>query len=1051
MGDHTLYLNTMRMIMGTSSAITNHTNIVTLNRIKIYILEMEDVLFHLNSAVMMPENPEGKSSDDSGGGSSDQETMSGLSALGLVYKQFEFDPNKRMIIAGHTDTSGQPKGNFDLSEERAKNILYLLTGEKDNWAEICANRHKVEDYQQIMKFFAEKNGIDCDPDKIDNKWGDKTEKATKGFLEKTLPDDAKSLLKDIKADSKKKWPEAVWKAVYDLYIQHICKVLGLKGEEQLKEKRSSLKFVNDSMPFVPCGESFPIDSKEKKNYRSQENRRVEILFFDKDEIDAEKIKCPPSGTTVHKEEECPLWKKIYFLPLYIDPKDLTSVVYHIKFVYYDRVQKKVLPVPKGLTINAYKNDTTQISTVTAYEKGIYKVKVQFNKSETPDTLKDFHFRFETDSFYVFTKDNASATKPEIKKEADILTEKKVSKMGEIEVKDQLKYYDLPKKWSSKNYWTRYDGDMKKGDAFEKVIKEKAKLKPFDQNITKPDKPLVFSLDDIVLVNTTFDPIAWQERYRFTVFNINFTINNADTDKPFLTKGKVKKNFFLDSVVGNNVRAIAVNCEFYDTYNKRTEKGPVIGARAGVKEDSDVHVTSGEIKEPMVSGAGNLELHYFSHCLDTSDKPVSILLIYWTGIFQKGIGVSDADVNNFIKHGMVNSKARWEKKGYKILPKEDPSNKSITVIPKLFLEARDMLPYKCVVTVNTPGGRANMGLTSANFKTNIYQSSGTAVTEDGKNFKAFTMAHEVGHAIGLDDEYIESISEDSKWNPVLPQFKQYYPGMPYSFDDISMMEANKVPRLRQFWYFARWMNEKNEVKTLTGNTVFQVDYKGGKKYTYHLKDTYKDFYTPASKENNAINGSSGKFGLYLYKMGHDESTECAVKGQKGVDGILVVTVKMQCFFKKGIIARWSNDEKLDHLRNFQRSINNNLNKKFYLECSAEDDFKKIYIYFVPHYLFESSSKPGHFKTTFEAAVFKSTMRDPDFFKSGFTSNNFIVDEYQGSISTFRYMLGLSTYTIKKRTFSNSKKSIETISTNDLNFLGTWVSKKRGKGLAYTIKT
>ena len=1051
MADHDVYLNTMRSIMGTSSAVTSHKNIMTLNRIKIYILEMEDVLFHLNSAVMMPENPEGKSSGNSGGGSKNQETVSGISALGLVFKQFEFDPNKRMIIAGHADTSGQPKGNFDLSKERAENVLYLLTGDKIKWAEICANRHKVEDYQQIMKFFAERNGINCDPVKIDNKWGEKTENATKEFLKKTIPDNADTLLNEIKDDSKKKWPEEVWQVVYDLYIKHLCKVLGVPNEEQLKKRRDTLKYVNDSIPCVSCGESFPIDSKDKKNYRSQKNRRVEILFFDKDEIEAESIKCPPARTSVHKEEECPLWKKIYFLPLYIDPKDLTSTVYHLKFVYNDRTKNKTLPVPKGLTINAYKDDTTQISTVTAYENGIYKVKVQFDKSETPDTLRDFHFRFETDSFYVFTKDNASGTQPVIKKGADILTEKSISKMEELAFAEQLKYYDLPKKWSSKNYWTRYDGDMNKGDTFEKVMKDKAKLNPFGQNITKPDKPLIFSLDDIVLVTSSLDPIPWLERYRFTAFNMNFTINNADGDKPFLTKSKVKNNFFLESVVGNNVRAMAVNSVFYDTYNKRTEKGSIIGARAGVKEDSDVHVPSGEIKEPMVSGAGNLELHYFTNCQDAADKPVSILLIYWSCIFQKGTGVSDADVNNFLKHGMTNSKARWEEKGYTIIPKEDPSNKSISVIPKTFLEARDILPYKCVVTVNRPGGRANMGLTAANFKTHIYQPSGTAVTEDGKNFKPFTMAHEVGHAIGLDDEYIESISQDNKWNPVLPQFKQYYPGMPYSFDAYSMMESNKVPRLRQFWYFARWMNEKNEVKTLTGNTVFQVDYKSGKKFTYYLKDKYKNFYTPAYKENNATNGSSGKFGLYLYKIGKDESTEYAVSGQKDFDSILVVVVKMQCFFKKGIIARWSNNEKLDHLRNFQRSIKNNLNNKMYMECSSENDFKKTYISLVPHYLFESSSEPGHFKITFEAAVAKGTMRDPDYFKSGFTSNTFIVDEYQGSISTFRYMLGLSPYTIKKGTFSNSKKSIETISANDLKFLGTWVTTKRGKGLTYTIKT
>ena len=552
MSGHTIYLDTMRLIMGTSSAITNHNNLMTLKRIKIYILEMEDVLFHLNSAVMMPENPEGKSSDDSGGGTSDQEKMSGISALGLVFKQFEFDSKKRMIIAGHTDTSGQPKDNFDLSKERAENILYLLTGDKVKWAQICANRHKVEDYQQIMKFFAEKNGIDCDPDKIDNKWGDKTENATKEFLKKTIPDKADALLNEIKTDSKKKWPEEVWQVVYDLYIKHLCKILGVPNEEQLNKKRNTLKYINDSMPYVSCGESFPIDSKYKKNYRSQKNRRVEILFFDKDEIEAEAIKCPPARTTVHKEEECPLWKKIYFLPLYIDPKDLTSTVYHLKFVYHDRIKNKTLPVPKGLTINAYKDNTTQISTVTAYENGIYKVKVQFDKSETPDTCKDFHFRFETDSFHIFTKDNASGTQPEIKKEADILTEKSISKMGEMVFTDQIKYYDLPKEWSSKNYWTRYDGDMNKGDTFEKVMKDKAKLKPFDQNITKPDKPLIFSLDDIVLVdanknqeikdkNAGGSPISLDNNSRYTLFNIDYdTKENVGGVQKNLRRIKIHK-------------------------------------------------------------------------------------------------------------------------------------------------------------------------------------------------------------------------------------------------------------------------------------------------------------------------------------------------------------------------------------------------------------------------------------------------------------------------------------------------------------------------------
>jgi hypothetical protein len=40
---------------------------ISLKPITVNILEMEDVLFHLNSAIMMPDNPAGPSSTQGGG------------------------------------------------------------------------------------------------------------------------------------------------------------------------------------------------------------------------------------------------------------------------------------------------------------------------------------------------------------------------------------------------------------------------------------------------------------------------------------------------------------------------------------------------------------------------------------------------------------------------------------------------------------------------------------------------------------------------------------------------------------------------------------------------------------------------------------------------------------------------------------------------------------------------------------------------------------------------------------------------------------------------
>ncbi|MCC6255172.1 MAG: hypothetical protein IT276_09665, partial [Ignavibacteriaceae bacterium] len=91
---------------GKSSALTSKNNEVILKLVKMHILEMEDVLFHLNSAVMMPENPQGESSNQGGGAEEEQIKVSGIKALALVFKQFEFDPEVKMVVSGHTDTSG---------------------------------------------------------------------------------------------------------------------------------------------------------------------------------------------------------------------------------------------------------------------------------------------------------------------------------------------------------------------------------------------------------------------------------------------------------------------------------------------------------------------------------------------------------------------------------------------------------------------------------------------------------------------------------------------------------------------------------------------------------------------------------------------------------------------------------------------------------------------------------------------------------------------------------------------------------------------------------
>jgi hypothetical protein len=514
MGDTVEKQVIFRDMMGKFSASSHSFWEIVLRRINVHILEMEDVLFHHNSAVMMPENPAGKSSKD-GAGATDprvqsmQATATGIKALALVFKQFEFDPNKRIIIAGHADTSGDIKYNFELSGLRAQNVMDLLIGDREAWTDISYKKHKIEDYQQIMTHYASKFGWACDPEKIDNVWGPKTEAATKNFIDSyntanadpSLPGPPLSpdLLGKVKNDGAKRWPPELWRAVFDLYSQELAEAL-MTSTASLQAMRESLvglqtnKFLYPDKRFIACGESFPIDQAERDKYRSQANRRVEIIFFDKDEALAfEDFVCPPELTRTHKEEECPMWNKWHFLPLYIDPDDLYAVVYHLRFVYYDRVLRRVADVPDGLTIRALTvraGVQSEIPTAQVYRNGIYYVKVKFSSPSGGAQPDDFYFQYQLADAYVVTPDgsNGSDSKIEIKKK------------GEIPPGQEHNHHALPSAWTAKDYCTYYKypddypGPFEDGGVFLPVCKDTLNLRPFGTAVTQPEKPLTFILD-----------------------------------------------------------------------------------------------------------------------------------------------------------------------------------------------------------------------------------------------------------------------------------------------------------------------------------------------------------------------------------------------------------------------------------------------------------------------------------------------------------------------------------------------------------------------------
>ncbi len=921
----------MRELEGNTSALTDKTNEFQLKQVGVNIIEMEDVLFHLDSAVMMPDNPAGKSSaqglDDDQPGSAgatahkEQTAVSGLQALALVYKQFEFDPEKRLVVAGHTDTSGAPKHNFELSEARALNVLFLLTVDRDGWAGNSAKQHNIEDFQQIMKFFDFRKPFECDPGKIDNRYGTKTDTATENFLRGTLTDPPESdqideILKKIRATHK--WPVEAWRAVFDLYMEVLADFLQVAPAD-MPDLAATLIFVDDNNKILACGESFPIDEDKKTNYRSQTNRRVELLLFDKD--DAPPLDCPPKvngqfPNKVHTSEECPIYDKINIIPLYIDPLDLFATVYHLRLMYFDRIKEALTDVPPGLHFQAFSGTNDPIPTVTVVRNGMYFLKVQFAKPAKEIEFKNLRFRFAASDQFIFTESKSAA--PRIVN----LTQDQFDKLDPAEKK---KHYKLPTVWNSNGFMARFKGpsggvtpdDVMEGRDTREFFKflftsffpdRKPKFKPFGDDKTTPDKPIILCLDDIRL--TTADLVGTGAgKFQGALLDDHLRVLDPDTanHRSFHSNGIIDPECLPFSKKMVPVRAIVYAHEVFNLYDDRLSSpdgiGPFDGMRAASKGRKP-HVLLEESfnQEMPVEVTGNSDLYLMRDWDTINGESILFLLMYLRWEFQ---GIPDPDkpksppfnvtpefmettVNNIM--GFWNNRTKAGVDELTALTSQDASGKKKRIFIRYYLEpvTADRHTLIKVLPAGTKG-RSFMGVGDGELRADDNQPKGEE--------KRFTAAHEFGHATSLSDEYCENANNASYREN---GFESFTPGSPYSFDATGDMVNNIEGRARYYWHLAEWASS---VEGITNTYTVERG-----KYRYRLlpfpqkpKARIKTFHHfPLLEKADVSRGTPrAKYDVVLNQMGQDEygkgDRPGALVPGHAVDGLLVVILKLKINF------------------------------------------------------------------------------------------------------------------------------------------------------------
>lgn len=274
------------------------------------MLEMEDLHFHLDSAVMLPEREPADADAPRSGAA-----LTGLSVLRACFLHAKASPSKKMLCTGHSDRSGPGDYNKTVSDLRARNVRAILTGDADEWASVCAQKHVLRDVQCILKWIANvRYWPDCDPGAIDGEQGDKTNSALEAFKRRFNDDYGGALALDATVEL------PTWKAFARMYDVGLASILQT-DEAGLASYRQALKWLPPE--FVGCGENHPISSDIAQNYRSAVDRRVEILFFDpgdEPQLDA----CHPSAESC-APDQCELYRKLFlgrrwyqFRPILVD-------------------------------------------------------------------------------------------------------------------------------------------------------------------------------------------------------------------------------------------------------------------------------------------------------------------------------------------------------------------------------------------------------------------------------------------------------------------------------------------------------------------------------------------------------------------------------------------------------------------------------------------------------------------------------------------------------------------------------------------------------------
>lgn len=238
---------------------TGARHVLVVPRPRAHVLELAAVLFHTDGSVLLPYTT----------GSND--AVGGLRlVLAAVLRFASEQPGKRLLVAGHADSTGSAAHNLTRSRRRARSVYLYLAGERAAWAQDADRHGTALDVQKILSWLTRHHGWDCDPGPLDGVFGPRTAGALDRVREAegAAASGAPAGLRD-------------WERFFDLYERVLACQLG-KTAEELAGMRARLGFTDP--PVLACGEHQPRVQRSVDGHAAAENRRVDLVFFDAGEV-----------------------------------------------------------------------------------------------------------------------------------------------------------------------------------------------------------------------------------------------------------------------------------------------------------------------------------------------------------------------------------------------------------------------------------------------------------------------------------------------------------------------------------------------------------------------------------------------------------------------------------------------------------------------------------------------------------------------------------------------------------------------------------------------